>query len=209
MISGCKSIHAILSNSRSLRRYRERGTRARTSSESSTNVDLHAGKIMHNTSLRRRRATAMVGGGHPRGCSLCSHKFAIMQMPRSSRAPRLTLGSLLYGTGAIVNAMVVVEMRAPRNIGRPRKRRREKEGENERRYKIGFSLLSVRELSFVILSAATYASNLFRMIAMPRDDYPVKCYSANDIFTTAGDICDALDERAIRAAFIVPLDIFL
>jgi len=25
----------------------------------------------------------------------------------------------------------------------------------------------------------------------------------NDIFTVIGDICDALDERAIRAAFIV------
>lgn len=101
------------------------------SSESSTNVDLHAGKIMHNTSLRRRRATAVVGIGHPRGCSLCSHKFAIMQMPRSSRVRRLTFGSLLYSTGAIVNAMVVVE-NATRCVPRGRERKREKAREDIR-----------------------------------------------------------------------------
>lgn len=50
-------------------------------SETSTNVDLRAGKIMHNTFLKRRatvasdrRSGALVG-------VQCSHKFAIMQMP--------------------------------------------------------------------------------------------------------------------------------
>jgi hypothetical protein len=63
----------------------------RAPSESSTNVDLRAGKIMHNTSLRRRRTTARWLALGPRGCSRCSHKFAIMQMPRSFRARGLTL----------------------------------------------------------------------------------------------------------------------
>lgn len=121
---------------------------ARASSESSTNVDLHAGKIMHNTSLRRRRATAMVGVGHPRGCSLCSHKFAIMQMPRSSRALRLTLGSLLYGTGAIVNAAVVVENATrcvPRGISEDRGREGErKRGKTKEDIRLAFAIIGPR-----------------------------------------------------------------
>lgn len=51
-----------------------------------------------------------------------------MQMPRSFRVRRLTFGSLLYGTGAIINAMVVVEnatRRVLRRISEEREKARE------------------------------------------------------------------------------------
>ena len=69
-------------------------------SETSTNVDLRAGKIMHNTFLKRR-AEPPVATGRERGVVYrCSHKFAIMQMPGRSPREREAFsnsGSLLYG----------------------------------------------------------------------------------------------------------------
>lgn len=71
----------------------------------------------------------------PMGYSRCSHKFAIMQMPRSSRVRGLALGSLLYGTGVVVNAMVAME-NATRNARLEEhlceKRKREKRRKRDR-----------------------------------------------------------------------------
>lgn len=68
-------------------------------SETSTNVDLRAGKIMHNTFLKRRAEPLVsVATGREKGRGECSHKFAIMQMPgRSPREAFSNSGSLLYG----------------------------------------------------------------------------------------------------------------
>lgn len=101
-------------------------------------------------------ASSPRGGGG--GCSRCSHKFAIMQMPHSSRARRLTLGSLLYGIGGrIVNVTERMQRDARLEVS-PRKRERE----------LDRALLSAAPLSFVILSAGSYARNLFRIIIRHR-----------------------------------------
>lgn len=67
------------------------------------------------------------------------------------------------------------------------------------------AIIGRARLSSVILSAGSYSRNLFRIITTPRDDYPLKCYFVNDIFTVIGDICDVLYERLIRGTFIVRL----
>jgi hypothetical protein len=82
-------------------------------------------------------------------------------------------------------------------------RERKRKGEKKRDGTTLSSLLSAARLSSVILSAGSYPRNLFRIITTPRNDYPLKCYFVNDIFTVIGDICDALDVRAIHTAFIV------
>lgn len=59
------------------------------------------------------------------------------------------------------------------------------------------AIIGRARLSSVILSAGSYPRNLFRIITTPRDDYPLKCYFVNDIFTVIGDICDVLYERFV------------
>lgn len=80
-------------------------------SETSTNVDLRAGKIMHNTFLKRRAEPPVSvateqsgeGGGEESGGVgvRCSHKFAIMQMPgRSLASARPSPTPVAYFTAA-------------------------------------------------------------------------------------------------------------
>lgn len=93
-------------------------------------------------------------------------------------------------------------MSAPRNIS-------ERERGREKGRWVDSSLLSAARSSSVILSAGSYSRNLFRIITTPWNDYPLKCYFVNDIFTVIGDICDANAWRTSDLySFYCPLGIF-